>query len=45
MREAFRLAQRRLGGADCVLRLVKPLAGAPLTREEVEALLARSLDD
>jgi ribonuclease P protein component len=44
IREAFRLAQRRLGGNDCVVRLVKTLAGAPLTRAEVDALLARSCD-
>jgi ribonuclease P protein component len=39
IREAFRLQQRRLGGADCVVRLVKPTGDAPITREEVEKLL------
>jgi ribonuclease P protein component len=45
IREAFRLEQRRLGGSDCVVRLVKPVSDTPLTRAEVDTLLARSLDD
>jgi len=45
IREAFRLQQQRLGGSDCVVRLVKITSGGPVTREEVEALLHRSVDD
>ncbi len=39
IREAFRLQQRRLGGTDCVVRLVKATGDAAITREEVETLL------
>ena len=39
IREAFRLQQQRLGGNDCVVRLVKASGGAPVTREEIETLL------
>jgi ribonuclease P protein component len=42
VREAFRLEQRRLGSLDCVVRLVKAPSGAPVTREEIEALLTRA---
>ena len=45
IREAFRLQQPRLGGTDCVVRLLKVTGGAPVTREEVEALLLRSVDE
>ena len=44
IREAFRLQQRRLGGSDCVVRLVNAAGGGPVTREEIEALLLRSVD-
>ena len=40
VREAFRLQQPRLGGHDCVVRLVKAPGDTPVTREEIEALLA-----
>jgi len=39
IREAFRLQQQRLGGNDCVVRLVKASGDAPVTREEIETLL------
>ena len=42
VREAFRLEQQRLGSLDCVVRLVKAPSGAPVTRAEIEALLARA---
>ena len=45
IREAFRLQQQRLGGSDCVVRLVKMTSGGPVTREEVEALLRGSVDE
>ena len=45
IREAFRLQQQRLGGNDCVVRLVNMTGGGPVTREEVEALLRDSLDE
>ena len=45
IREAFRLQQQRLGGSDCVVRLVKITSGGPVTREEVEALLRGSVDE
>jgi ribonuclease P protein component len=43
IREAFRLQQRRLGGNDCVVRLVNASGEAPVTREEIEALLLRGV--
>jgi len=43
IREAFRLQQQRLGGNDCVVRLVKASGDAPVTREEIETLLLRSV--
>lgn len=42
VREAFRLQQQRLGALDCVVRLVKAPGDAPVTREEIDALLARA---
>ncbi len=39
IREAFRLQQQRIGGNDCVVRLVKASGDAPVTREEIETLL------
>ena len=45
IREAFRLQQQRLGGSDCVVRLVKMASGGPVTREEIEALLRGSADE
>jgi ribonuclease P protein component len=45
IREAFRLQQQGLGGSDCVVRLVKVTGDAPVTREEIEALLHRSVDE
>lgn len=42
VREAFRVQQPRLGSLDCVVRLMKPPGDAPVTREEIEALLARA---
>ena len=45
IREAFRLQQQRLGGSDCVVRLVKMTSGGPVTREEIEALLRGSADE
>jgi len=45
IREAFRLEQPRLGGSDCVVRLLKVTGDAPVTRGEVEALLRRSVDE
>jgi large subunit ribosomal protein L34 len=39
IREAFRLQQQQLGGNDCVVRLVQASGDAPVTREEIEALL------
>lgn len=44
IREAFRLQQRRLGGNDCVVRLVKASADAPVTREEIETLLLNGVN-
>jgi ribonuclease P protein component len=41
VREAFRMQQERLGAVDCVVRLVKAPGDAPVTRVEIEALLAR----
>jgi ribonuclease P protein component len=41
IREAFRLQQQRLGGNDCIVRLVKAPGDAPVTREEIETLLLR----
>jgi ribonuclease P protein component len=43
VREAFRMQQQRLGGIDCVVRLVKAPGDAPVTRAEIEALLARAV--
>ncbi len=43
MREAFRLQQQRLGGSDCVVRLVAAAGDAPVTREEIETLLLRGI--
>ena len=42
VREAFRMQQARLGALDCVVRLVKAPGDTPVTREEIEALLARA---
>lgn len=42
IREAFRVQQQRLGPLDCVVRLVKAPGGAPITRDEIEALLVRT---
>ena len=41
VREAFRMAGRRLGSVDCVVRLVKAPGKTPVTLAEIEALLAR----
>ena len=42
VREAFRLRQQKLGPLDCVVRLVKAPGDAPVTRDEIEALLLRA---
>jgi ribonuclease P protein component len=44
VREAFRLQQPRLGGLDCVVRLVKAPGAMPVTRAEIEALLASAAE-
>jgi ribonuclease P protein component len=43
VREAFRLQQHRLGGNDCVVRLVRAPGDAPITREEIETLLLQGV--
>ena len=43
VREAFRMHQERLGAIDCVVRLVKAPGDLPVTRAEIEALLARAI--
>ena len=45
IREAFRLQQQRLGGSDCVVRLVRMTGDGPVTLEEVAALLRSSVDE
>jgi ribonuclease P protein component len=42
VREAFRLQGDRLGALDCVVRLVQAPGDSPVTRAELEALLARA---
>jgi ribonuclease P protein component len=42
VREAFRLQGERLGALDCVVRLMRAPGDTPVTREEIETLLARA---
>jgi len=43
VREAFRIHQERLGARDCVVRLMTAPGDAPVTRADIEALLARAV--
>jgi ribonuclease P protein component len=42
VREAFRLQGERLGALDCVVRLMRAPGDTPVTRAEIETLLARA---